>query len=59
MTTGILNLDFVPDSWDTHRTTITRLYVDEKMTLKEVMAIMERDYHFSKRFVGLADTHAY
>jgi hypothetical protein len=45
-------LDFRPrvDDWDSHRPTITRLYVDEKRTLQEVMDIMQRDYHFSKRF---------
>lgn len=32
--------------WDAQRMAIRRLYLDEDMTLKEVMAIMERDHHF-------------
>ncbi|KAL0932943.1 uncharacterized protein CTRU02_211906 [Colletotrichum truncatum] len=32
--------------WETKRPTITRLYQEEKRSLKEVMEIMERDYHF-------------
>ena len=30
--------------WDLFRPVIKRLYVDEEKTLKEVMAVMERDY---------------
>jgi hypothetical protein len=45
-------LNFVRDDWARHQSTITRLYIEEKRTLKEVMAIMERDYHFSKRCVS-------
>ena len=33
-----------PDIWETHRSTIKRLYLDDNKTLKDVMAIMERDY---------------
>ena len=33
-----------PDVWETHRLTIKRLYLDEDKPLKEVMAIMQRDY---------------
>ena len=33
-----------PDIWETHRSTIKRLYLDENKTLKDVMTIMERDY---------------
>ncbi len=32
------------DVWETHRSTIKRLYLDEDKTLKEVMGIMERDF---------------
>ncbi|KAF6844030.1 hypothetical protein CMUS01_01529 [Colletotrichum musicola] len=32
--------------WETKRPIITRLYQEEKRSLKEVMEIMERDYHF-------------
>ncbi|TDZ54639.1 hypothetical protein CTRI78_v006198 [Colletotrichum trifolii] len=32
--------------WETKRPIITRLYQEEKKSLKEVMEIMERDYHF-------------
>ena len=30
--------------WETHHSTIKRLYLDEKKTLNEVMAIMQKDY---------------
>ena len=30
--------------WETHRSTIKRLYLDEEKTLKEVMATMQKDY---------------
>ncbi|KAL9072694.1 MAG: hypothetical protein Q9161_003403 [Pseudevernia consocians] len=33
-----------PDIWETHRSTIKRLYLDEDKTLKNVMDTMERDY---------------
>lgn len=33
--------------WETKRPIITRLYQEEKKSLKEVMEIMERDYHFT------------
>ncbi|RBQ90357.1 hypothetical protein VDGD_04633 [Verticillium dahliae] len=32
--------------WETKRPLITRLYQEEKKSLREVMEIMERDYHF-------------
>jgi hypothetical protein len=32
--------------WETKRPIITRLYQEEKRSLKEVMEIMERDYKF-------------
>jgi hypothetical protein len=32
--------------WDAHKETITRLYWDERRTLKEVMDTMERDHNF-------------
>ncbi|KAK3934745.1 Clr5 domain-containing protein [Diplogelasinospora grovesii] len=35
------------EDWDRHRSTITRLYYDEKKHLEEVMAIMESEYRFS------------
>ncbi|EJP61945.1 uncharacterized protein BBA_09101 [Beauveria bassiana ARSEF 2860] len=37
----------LPTDWDQHKETIRRLYLDENEPLKEVMAIMGRDYgHF-------------
>lgn len=33
-----------PEVWEIHRPTIKRLYLDEDKTLKDVMAIMQRDY---------------
>lgn len=33
--------------WETKRPIITRLYQEEKKSLKEVMEIMQRDYHFA------------
>ena len=33
-----------PDVWETHRLTIKRLYLDEDKPLKEVMAVMQREY---------------
>jgi hypothetical protein len=33
--------------WETKRPIITRLYQEEKRSLKEVMDIMERDYNFT------------
>ena len=33
--------------WETKRPIITRLYQEEKRSLKEVMDIMERDYKFT------------
>ncbi|KAF9870765.1 hypothetical protein CkaCkLH20_11664 [Colletotrichum karsti] len=33
--------------WETKRPIITRLYQEEKKSLKEVMEIMEREYHFT------------
>jgi hypothetical protein len=35
--------------WDSYRPIITRLYIEEKMTLQTVMAIMQRDYSFHAR----------
>jgi hypothetical protein len=35
-----------PEAWDAHRSIITRLYIDQDRTLKGVMEIMQRDYHF-------------
>lgn len=32
--------------WETKRPIITRLYQEEKKSLKEVMETMQRDYHF-------------
>ena len=32
------------DVWETHRSTIKKLYLDEDKTLEEVVVIMERDY---------------
>ncbi|ROW02542.1 hypothetical protein VMCG_06150 [Cytospora schulzeri] len=32
--------------WDRHMSTIKRLYMDENMTLREVMDIMEKQYNF-------------
>lgn len=32
--------------WEKKRPIITRLYQEERKSLKEVMEIMERDYHF-------------
>jgi hypothetical protein len=32
------------EDWERHRETITRLYQGERKSLKELMAIMERDY---------------
>ena len=33
-----------PVIWETHRPTIKRLYLDEDKPLKDVIAIMQRDY---------------
>lgn len=33
-----------PEVWETHRLTIKRLYLDEDMTLKDVMATMQRKH---------------
>lgn len=33
-----------PEVWETHRLTIKRLYLDEGMTLKDVMATMQRKH---------------
>jgi len=33
-------------AWDSHRSTITRLYKNENKTLKEVMTTMEREFNF-------------
>ena len=33
-----------PEVWETHRLTVKRLYLDKNMTLKNVMATMERKY---------------
>ena len=33
-----------PEVWETHRLTVKRLYLDEKMTLNDVKAEMEREY---------------
>jgi hypothetical protein len=35
-----------PKDWDAQRSVITRLYIDQGNTLKEVMSTMQRDYHF-------------
>ncbi|KAJ9148437.1 hypothetical protein NKR23_g5226 [Pleurostoma richardsiae] len=35
-----------PADWVRHRPRISTLYREESRPLKEVMAIMERDYHF-------------
>lgn len=32
--------------WNTHRVRLRQLYLEEDKTLKEVMAIMERDHGF-------------
>ena len=32
------------ETWETHRSTIKRLYLDEKKTLNEVMTTMQKDY---------------
>lgn len=34
------------DDWARHRKTIKQLYVDEEKPLKEVKAMMERDFGF-------------
>ena len=36
-----------PEVWETHRLTVKRLYLDKHMTLKNVMATMERKYGLS------------
>lgn len=36
----------VPDEWAKHIETIRRLYLDEDMTLQEVMRIMASEYGF-------------
>lgn len=38
--------------WDAYRPIITRLYIEEEMTLPEVMVIMQRDYSFYTRYAG-------
>lgn len=35
------------EEWEAKRPIITRLYQEEKRSLKEMMAIMERDYQFT------------
>jgi len=35
-----------PSEWECHRETISRLYVDENKSLKEVQKIMEDVHHF-------------
>ena len=35
------------EEWEERKHIIRRLYKDERKTLKQVMAIMERDYNFS------------
>ena len=35
-----------PEKWETYRLIVKRLYLDEKMTLKDVMATMEQEYGF-------------
>lgn len=37
--------------WEVKRPIITRLYQEEKRSLKEVMDIMERDYKFTATYV--------
>lgn len=34
------------EEWESMRPIITRLYQEEKRSLKDMMLIMERDYHF-------------
>lgn len=36
----------LPDEWAQHMGTIRRLYLDEEMTLQEVMRIMASEYGF-------------
>jgi hypothetical protein len=35
-----------PDDWERFRDTIKQLYLDQNKSLKEVMAMMERDHEF-------------
>lgn len=35
-----------PSDWDAHQETIRALYLDQKKSLKEVMAIMESNHNF-------------
>ena len=40
------NFSHDPDDWEIHRRPITILYIDEKLTLKELKAEMEKVYDF-------------
>jgi len=35
-----------PSDWSAYQATITRLYIDENKTLKEVIRIMQEDFQF-------------
>lgn len=39
------------EEWEAKRPIITRLYQEEKRSLKDVMDILERDHHFKATYV--------
>jgi hypothetical protein len=41
-------------NWDPHKQTCYRLYIDERKSLEEIMAIMRDEHKFTPRFVYLA-----